>query len=134
MLADAGWSVQVLEAQPEPGGAVRSSEALEPGFVIDHCSSFYPLAAASPAINALGLGAHGVRWRHGPLVLAHPSADGTCVAISRDLDETAASLDAFARGDVEACRRLFALWRRLAPAGLDMLDTPLPPLLPAMWL
>ena len=39
-LADAGWSVHVLEAQPEPGGAVRSAEALEPGFVTDHCSSF----------------------------------------------------------------------------------------------
>lgn len=49
-LADAGWSVQVLEAQAEIGGAVRSHEALEPGYVNDHCSAFYPLAAASPAI------------------------------------------------------------------------------------
>ena len=26
LLADAGWAVDVLEAEPEPGGAVRSGE------------------------------------------------------------------------------------------------------------
>ena len=36
-----------------PGGAVRSARAIEPGFVNDHCSAFYPLAAASPAIRWL---------------------------------------------------------------------------------
>jgi phytoene dehydrogenase-like protein len=131
-LADAGWSVQVLEAQSEIGGAVRSHEALEPGFVNDHCSAFYPLAAASPAIRRLDLEARGLRWLHGPLVLAHPSGDGSCVVLSRDLDETAASLDSFAPGDGEAWRRLFALWRELAPAGLDLLVTPPPAVLPAL--
>ena len=128
-LADAGWSVVVLEAQPAPGGAVRSSEALEPGFVNDHCSAFYPLSVASPAIRRLELERYGLRWLHGPLVLAHPSTDGTCVALSRDLEETAASLDSFAPGDGDAWRRLYALWRRLAPAGLQFLVTPFPPLL-----
>ena len=79
-LADAGWTVQVLEAQPEIGGAVRSGEALEPGYVTDHCSAFYPLAAASPAIRRLDLERYGLRWLHGPLVLAHPSGDGSCVS------------------------------------------------------
>ena len=130
-LADAGWSVHVVEAQPEPGGAVRSSEALEPGFVNDHCSAFYPLAAASPAIRGLGLERHGLEWLHGPLVVAHPSGDGTCVALSRDIDETAASLDGFAPGDGDAWRRLIDLWHRLKPAGLQMLVTPVPPLVPA---
>ncbi|MGN6203129.1 MAG: FAD-dependent oxidoreductase [Solirubrobacterales bacterium] len=32
-LADAGWDVVVCEEQPEPGGAVRSGEVTEPGFV-----------------------------------------------------------------------------------------------------
>ena len=31
LLADAGWDVVVLEAQPEPGGAVRSAEVTAPG-------------------------------------------------------------------------------------------------------
>ena len=51
-LADAGWSVLVCEAADEPGGAVRSSELVEPGFITDHFSAFYPLAAASPAIRS----------------------------------------------------------------------------------
>jgi phytoene dehydrogenase-like protein len=32
MLADAGWDVLVLEAQAQPGGAVKSAE-LSPGYV-----------------------------------------------------------------------------------------------------
>jgi phytoene dehydrogenase-like protein len=131
-LADAGWSVQVLEAESEPGGAVRSSQALEPGYVTDHCSAFYPLAAASPAIRGFALERHGLRWLHGPLVLAHPSSDGSCAVLSRDLGETAASLDAFAHGDGDAWRELFAFWRRVAPAGLDILVTPIPPVVPAL--
>ena len=44
-LADAGWSVLVLEAQPDVGGAVRSDSEVHPGFVHDTFSAFYPLAA-----------------------------------------------------------------------------------------
>src|SRR4051794_23701428 len=83
-------AVRVLEAQDAPGGAVKTAELTEPGFRHDAFSAFYPLAAASPAIRGLGLEAHGLEWCHGPLVLAHPAADGTCVALSRDLDETCA--------------------------------------------
>jgi phytoene dehydrogenase-like protein len=131
-LADAGWSVTVVEAQPEAGGAVRSAEALEPGYVNDHCSAFYPLAAASPALRSLELERYGLEWLHGPLVLAHPAGDGTCVVLSRDVAETAASLDSFAAGDGDSWRQLFALWRRLAPGGLAMLATPMPPIAPAL--
>src|SRR5215216_2974423 len=49
LLADAGWTVEVLEAQDRPGGAVKSGELVEPGFINDQFSGFYPLAAASPA-------------------------------------------------------------------------------------
>ena len=33
-----------------PGGAVRSAELIEPGYVHDLCSAFYPLAARSRAL------------------------------------------------------------------------------------
>src|SRR5688572_13559848 len=107
LLADEGWSVEVLEAQERPGGAVKSSE-LEPGYVIDDFSSFYPLAAASRVFRGLELERHGLRWAHGPFALAHPAADGSCAVLSRDLDETARSLDGFAAGDGDAWRELFA--------------------------
>src|SRR5829696_8362967 len=71
LLADQGWSVVVLEAQPDPGGAVRSGELTLPGFVHDRFSAFYPLAAASPVIRTLGLEEFGLRWRHAPIALAN---------------------------------------------------------------
>ncbi|HZU20615.1 MAG TPA: NAD(P)/FAD-dependent oxidoreductase [Gaiellaceae bacterium] len=81
VLADAGWSVRIDEAEDEPGGAVRSGELVEPGFVNDRYSAFYPLAAASPVFRALGLE---IPFRHGPLVLAHPAPDGSCAVLERD--------------------------------------------------
>src|ERR687893_3015149 len=84
LLADAGWDVLVLEAEWEPGGAVRSGELTGlPGFRHDLFSSFYPLAMGSPAMRALDLEAHGLRWRRGPLVVAHPARDGTCAVLSQ---------------------------------------------------
>src|SRR4051812_14271268 len=77
VLADAGWSVLVLEASAVPGGSVRSSELIEPGFVNDLCSAFYPLAAEGSPLDGLGLERFGLRWLHAPLVLAHPASDGT---------------------------------------------------------
>ena len=120
-LADHGWSVLVLEAQAESGGAVQSAELCEPGFTSDRFSSFHPLAAASPVIRSLELERHGLRWRRSPLALAHPQADGTCAAISTDLDETAALL----AGDGDAWRELYAYWRRVPL--MDALLQPFPP-------
>jgi phytoene dehydrogenase-like protein len=127
VLADAGWSVEVLEEQPEPGGAVRHDSGVRPGFVNDLFSSFYPLAAASPVLARLRLHEHGLRWSHAPHVLAHPLGDGTCAVLDRDIATTAASLDAFATGDGDAWRRLHDIWARLAPDILDALFTPFPP-------
>src|SRR3712207_8592617 len=62
ILADAGWDVLVLEAQPAPGGAVRSAEITEPGFVSDLFSAFYPLGIASPHLRRLDLQSHGLEW------------------------------------------------------------------------
>ena len=65
LLADAGWSVVVLEAAEQAGGAVQSGELTSPGFVNDLCSAFYPFAAISPIMRGLHLEDHGLRWRHG---------------------------------------------------------------------
>ncbi|MET9831197.1 NAD(P)/FAD-dependent oxidoreductase [Streptomyces sp. NPDC006385] len=127
VLADAGWSVEVLEEQPEPGGAVRHDRGVDPGFVNDLFSSFYPLAAASPVLAALRLEDHGLRWSHAPSVLAHPLTDGRCAVLDRDVEITAASLEAFAPGDGAAWRRLHEVWQRLHPDLLGTLFTPFPP-------
>lgn len=128
VLADHGWAVTVLEAQAAPGGGVRSSEFVEPGFVNDHCSAFYPLSAVSPAMRSLSLEDHGLHWRHAPLVLAHPTLDDDSVVLSRDGEETAHSLDACAPGDGDVWRALVDGWVRYEPSLVDALLTPFPPI------
>ncbi|MFD9433437.1 phytoene desaturase family protein [Streptomyces sp. NPDC060002] len=127
LLADAGWSVEVLEEQPEPGGAVRHDRSVDPDFVSDLFSSFYPLAAASPVLSRMRLHEHGLRWNHAPGVVAHPLTDGACAVLDRRLDVTARSLDAFHAGDGAAWRRLHEVWEQLRPDILDALFTPFPP-------
>src|SRR5216110_197392 len=129
LLADAGRSVTVLEAQPQPGGAVRSAEVTAPGFTNDLFSAFYPLTAASPVMQHLGLEDWGLQWSHAPAVLAHPTPDGPAAVLSRDLDTTCASLDRFAPGDGDAWRDLYALFDRATPPFLGVLLDPFPPLM-----
>jgi phytoene dehydrogenase-like protein len=127
LLADAGWRVLVLEAQPEPGGAVRSAELTHPGFVHDVFSAFYPLGVASPVMRALDLEANGVRWLRAPLALAHPQTDGHCAVLSTDVDETAKSLESFAPGDGGAWRSMYADFERVSSPLLESMMTPIPP-------
>ncbi|WNM32951.1 NAD(P)/FAD-dependent oxidoreductase [Streptomyces sp. Li-HN-5-11] len=128
LLAGAGWDVHVLEEQPEPGGAVRHDRGVDPAFVNDLFSSFYPLAVASPILAGLRLQDHGLRWSHAPHVLAHPLTDGRCAVLDRTLEGTADSLETFAAGDGAAWRRQYQVWERLGPDLLDALFTPFPPL------
>src|SRR6478752_4011142 len=93
LLADAGWSVIVLEEQDTPGGAVRSDEAVQAGYVHDTFSSFYPLALGSPTIRDLHLEEHGLRWVHAPSVVGHSFPDGRWAVLHRDRDRTAAGLE-----------------------------------------
>ncbi|WP_460038175.1 phytoene desaturase family protein [Streptomyces cavourensis] len=129
VLADAGWSVTVLEEQDEPGGAVRSDRAVHPAYVNDLFSSFYPLAAVSPVLAALDLGREGLRWSRAPRVLAHPLRDGRCAVLERDRGATADGLDGFAPGDGQSWQELCGLWDRLGDDIAASLFTPFPPVL-----
>src|SRR3984885_7281209 len=92
VLAEAGFHVDVLEAQPQPGGAVRTMELTLPGFNHDFGSAVYPLGAGSPFFSSLPLSSHGLEWIHSPSPLAHPMDDGTAVMLERSLDQTSGSL------------------------------------------
>ncbi|HEX6360537.1 NAD(P)/FAD-dependent oxidoreductase [Actinophytocola sp.] len=132
LLADAGWRVLVCEATGAPGGAVASAELAAPQYVADLCSSFYPLAAASPALLSLRLEEHGLRWRHAPAVLAHVFPDGRHVVLAPHTEETAKSVGQFAAADAEAWHREFAYWRRVRDDVLDAVLSPFPPVRPVL--
>jgi NAD(P)-binding Rossmann-like domain len=103
-LAEAGRAVTVLDAADRPGGAVRTEELTLPGFRHDTFSSVYPAAAASPVFASMPLERHGMRWIHPDACYAHPLPNGRAVALYRDLERTAESLDAAADGDGERWR------------------------------
>jgi phytoene dehydrogenase-like protein len=132
MLVDQGWQVLLIEAQDEPGGAVKSAEVAEAGFTTDLFSGFYPLAAVSPHIRALGLEDWGLEWASSPVVVSHQHIDGRTAAIHEDLDATCESLERFAPGDGERWRTLYGEWSRVEQAMVDALFEPFPPVLPAL--
>jgi phytoene dehydrogenase-like protein len=133
MLADAGWDVLVLEAQPEPGGAVRSAE-LTPGYITDLFSSFYPMTVASPAIAALQLEDHGLRWSHAPAVVGHPRhpTDDDPPIIYPDPARTATELARRVPSDGDNWWRAVELWQRIRSPLLDAMLAPFPPVLPML--
>lgn len=127
VLADAGWSVLLLEAQPHIGGAVHSDRSVHPDYVHDTFSAFYPLGAASPVIKRLHLEEHGLTWTRAPAVLGNPLPDGSWALMHNDAADTAAALDAHASGDGAQWMRLYDDWKRIGPSMVDALMSPFPP-------
>ncbi len=126
-LADAGWSVLLVEAQPGVGGAVHSDREVHPAFVHDTFSSFYPLAAASPTLTSFDLERHGLRWRHAPAVLGHALPDGSWALLHRDREVTARLLDEQHTGDGQAWLALCRTWDLVGDQLVEGLLTPFPP-------
>jgi phytoene dehydrogenase-like protein len=118
VLAQAGWRVDVFEAEAVAGGAARTLELTLPGFHHDFGSAVHPLAAGSPFFSTLPLANHGLEWIHSPSALAHPLDDGTAVLLDRDFVKMEETLGR----DANAWRRLmepFARnWNALAPEVL----------------
>jgi phytoene dehydrogenase-like protein len=133
-LADRGWSVLVLEAQPKTGGAVASDEDVHPGFVHDTFSAFYPLAATSQTIRSFGLERFGLTWRHAPAVLGHPSKDGGWALLHRDRQVTARLMEEQHAGDGDAWLELCAEWDVVGDHLVRALLTPFPPVRPGLGL
>jgi phytoene dehydrogenase-like protein len=102
VLAGAGKSVRVLEAESTIGGGTRSDALTLPGFIHDICSSVLPLAHASPFFRTLPLAEHGLTYDHPAIPLAHPLDDGSAAVLDRSVDVTASGLG----GDAAAYRRL----------------------------
>lgn len=94
VLARAGRSVHVLEAEQRIGGGMRSEALTLPGFTHDVCSAVHPMAVASPFFRTLPLDEHGLEWIFPQYALAHPFDDGTAAILDHSLEQTCALLGA----------------------------------------
>ena len=123
VVAQAGKSVLVLEAEDSIGGGARSAELTLPGFTHDLCSAVHPMAIASPFFRSLPLGEHGLEWIHAPYPLAHPFDDGTAAVLHPALDETCRELGQDGKGYRALVGSLVENWSALedfllAPLGI----------------
>src|SRR6202012_2591417 len=91
-LAAEGIEVTVLEAADEVGGGARSSEAILPGLLHDHCSAIHPMAVGSQFVSKFNLDRYGLAWRWPEIDCVHPLDDGSAGVLHRSVEETAAGL------------------------------------------
>jgi phytoene dehydrogenase-like protein len=98
-LAEAGWSVCLLEANHDLGGAARTLESTLPGFKHDFGAAFFPLVGPSPSIIGRDLAPYGLRFVHAPVPAAHPFPGNQAIALGRSAVETASSIDKVHLGD-----------------------------------
>ena len=125
LLARAGWSVEVLERRPVPGGAV-GSERSGRGYLHDWGSAFYGVLHTSPVLRELGLDRR-LAWAHtGTPASAvwDPARPGA--VLRRTVEGTADGLGE----DAQAWRDLVAWWYRVGEplfgALLGPVGAPLP--------
>ena len=101
-LAKEGVQVMVLEAADKIGGGARSSEAILPGLLHDHCSAFHPMAVGSRFLNSLGLERYGLQWRWPEIDCAHPLDSGEAGELERIMEAGGGRLQ---RAAAERARR-----------------------------
>jgi phytoene dehydrogenase-like protein len=130
LLSRAGWDVCVLEREPELGGAIKTAELTEAGYLHDVFSAWHPLWVGGPAHAELGdeLAVRGLEY----LNTDHPTAtafpDGSNAFLSTNADANGAEHGpawSAAMGEVGAHAELVfgvlgtELWSR-AGAGLAL--------------
>src|SRR3984957_13638165 len=72
-----GVQVTVLEAADEVGGGTRSSEAIVPGLLHDHCSAIHPMAVGSQFLSDFNLDRYGLSWCWPEIDCVHPLDGGS---------------------------------------------------------
>ena len=122
VLARAGLTTVIREAQPTLGGGLRSAELTLPGFVHDVCSAVHPLALSSPFFRSLPLAEFGLEWIQPPAPLAHPLDGGTAAVLEQPLEETARGLGEGGRDWIRLHGAFARAWDDLA---VDVLAPPL---------
>ncbi len=132
VLAQAGLQVDVFEAEPTAGGAVRTMELTLPGFFHDFGSAVHPLAVGSPFYSSLPLLDHGLEWIHSPATIAHPLDDGSALVLEQEIADARNSLGKDGQAWISLLRPFVANWHEFSKDVLGpILRLPKHPLLMA---
>ena len=104
LLARGGKRVLVLERNDYVGGAIRTAEITEPGFVHEVFSSWHPLFLGSAAYAELGeeLGSRGLEYLNTELPTASLFPDGSSAFLSTSHEANVEEFERLAPGDGEA--------------------------------
>jgi phytoene dehydrogenase-like protein len=127
LLARAGRRVLVLERNDYLGGAIRTQEITEPGFVHEVFSSWHPLFLGSAAYAELAedLGARGLEYLNTELPTASLFPDGSSAFITTSHEANVEELERLAPGDGEAWRRVVGEFMPTADLAFGVLGTEL---------
>lgn len=127
-LARAGWEPLVVERNERIGGAIRSAELTEDGFVHDVYSTNMNLFLDSPVYAELAdeFADHGLEFSHTPKPYCNLFPDGTCLRVYQDEERTLEELRAHEPADAVEWERLYEHFERFKRSLLPLYETPLP--------
>ena len=128
LLAQAGWSVCVLEREAAAGGCIRTvSDLTLPGYTHELLASWHPLFTGSAAYAELKpeLDRRGVVYLNTDLPTGSAYPDGSAAFVSCSLEENIAAFDRLAPGDGAAWERQFAGFMANADLSFGILSTEL---------
>ncbi|WP_120505344.1 phytoene desaturase family protein [Sulfitobacter mediterraneus] len=117
-LAARGWSVEIFEQAPEPGGAVKTGAYTQPGFRHDWAAMNLSLFAGSAfhTEHAEELAKHGLAFAPTGNPFASVFPDGRWLGISNDPAITKARVRGYSDADAQA-------WQDLTDGFPDMADS-----------
>ncbi|HXV32568.1 MAG TPA: NAD(P)/FAD-dependent oxidoreductase [Gaiellaceae bacterium] len=127
LLARGGRRVLVLERNGYLGGAIRTEEITEPGYLHEVFSSWHPLFVGSAAYAELGeeLGARGLEYLQTELPTASLFPDGSSAFLTTSHDANVEEFERLAPGDGEAWGRVVAEFMPNADLAFGVLGTEL---------
>jgi phytoene dehydrogenase-like protein len=120
--------VLILEAQPEPGGALRTAEVTLPGFHHDLYATNLSAFQGSALMRhfAADLKRHGLAFVNAGSAFCSVFPDGDLVGVTTSLDDTLANLKRLSEHDTEVWLAQMARFQRIGPPILEALRHPMP--------
>lgn len=128
ILAQAGWSVLVVERNDVPGGAIRTEEVTLPGFRHDLFATNLNLFAGSAFFAEHGdqLAEYGLEFAPSNKPFASVFPDSRFVGVTTDLKATVDSIETVSTRDGEAWREMWDQFQRISPHIFPLLGVEMP--------